>query len=166
MTRLIHKISKDKIESAIITGLLTNEVKDIKDDEINRTDELINHILPKKYIKVGINRKSNIYCYLTYDNYVIDIESGNKVDVKDLRVSPTDSLLYVDVDPTKCFVSDLDIYDQIKNALINNELKKAKQLAVLYLKKLQRLSDYNHKIMRPEVMVTYNISPSNITKLT
>lgn len=92
---------------------------------------------------------------------VIDIRSGEAKLPQDIS-SDEQTLLKVSLDASRCFVSDLDIYDEIKALLAAGHKEPAKQLAALYWQSVQPLKTYDHSTRRPEIIVTYDIKPEDI----
>ncbi len=72
-------------------------------------------------------------------------------------------LIALDIDPVRCFVSHLDTYDVVQEAMKKDENESRLQdLAMSYWRKLIRLDRYDASIRRPEVMITYDVPPSAI----
>ena len=68
------------------------------------------------------------------------------------------------VDPRRCYVSDLDIYDEIKYKISNDTVTAAD--AQKYWEAMRRLEDFAvGDIHRPEVMITCDIPPQNLQKI-
>jgi hypothetical protein len=77
------------------------------------------------------------------------------------------ALLRITADPTKCYVSDLDLYDTVKRAMeLQEQDTTLENLAEKYWQKIVSLDEFEvGMIERPEVMITYDISPENISEV-
>lgn len=164
MSLAFHEIKNDEVEEVLAQGLRLGRKGHKRDKEINRTDDFLNEQRPSHTINHGIDRKTNIYCYLSSGNDAIDIATGSKKYPSEIISNPQQSLLKVNVDPEKCYVSNLDLYDRIKALLHSNKISEAEGLARTYWEALLPLAKYKSNFRRPELMVTYDISPTDISK--
>lgn len=146
-------------------GLMLNPGGDKTDDSIRQTDAFLNNCRPPRLVKGGVDRMRNNYCYLAHGDYIIDITSGEEKPVLAFTNERPQALLQIDVNPTACYVSDLDLYDQVKQLLQNDDQPSAQRLAHVYWEALQLLGTYRGNIHRPEVMTTYDVPPSAIKKI-
>lgn len=120
---------------------------------------------PDSLAQVGVSRINNIYGYLGRGNKIIDIKDGSVVTVNERIQKSSQALLVVDVDMARCWVSDLDLYDQVKSS-IDVGAEELRELAISYWQSLVRLEHYEWRaVRRPEIMITYDIVPSSITVL-
>jgi hypothetical protein len=159
-----HEIQKDCLDAALKEGLKTSSSGDKNDKYISKTDDLLDHNIPHQLKRAGINRNSNLYCYFAYKNKVLDITDGQFKDPLILSKSADHILLKVNVDSTRCYVSDLDLYDKMLNEVKYSKVANAQKLAQKYWGTITRLDIYNHEqgVERPEVMVTYDIPSSQL----
>lgn len=75
-------------------------------------------------------------------------------------------VLLLDIDPERCFVSNLDTFDKVKDTLTSGNTKTAEQLAATYWQSLVPLTRYQwQQIRRPEVMIPYDITPEHISRV-
>jgi hypothetical protein len=163
MLVVYHEIKKDRLESVLERGLKRTSRGEKGDDSTTaRTDKLLDEHRPDHLKQAGVSRDDNLYCYLTHNQGVVDITTGEVKAATDISESPDQQLLHIKVDASRCYVSDLDLYDQIAEAVENNDTDRVNELAGAYWQRLTRLDEYDHArgFRRPEVMVTYNISPS------
>lgn len=164
-----HEMRQSNVGEALREGLRRTSRGDKGSDEtIKQTDELLDSLRPTELRQAGVSRDDNLYCYLAHGDKVVDIVDGEMKKPCDISKSPQHQLLKVAVDPSQCYVSDLDMYDQIKMALEAGQADKAKRLAGKYWQNLTRLDQYNHGrgFRRPEVMVTYDVPPENVQIIT
>jgi hypothetical protein len=163
---LYHEISKDNLNAALSNGLKRSP-RGAKgsDQTIIRTDHLLDSLRPQRLIAAGVSRDNNLYCYLAVKHQVVDITTGQLKEPKEISADPQQLLLKLQADGQKCFVSNLDIYDQVKAAVKSQQRAEAHKLAQLYWEKLSPLSSYRHEngFRRPEVMVTYDIPPQDLS---
>ncbi len=164
MSRLFHKIQSDRVTDVLRHGLLLGATGDMRGPMVAKTDDLLNAFRPPHLTRKGVDRKTNTYCYLTIGREVVDITSGDKKSPEEIAASPTHTLLEIEVDPTACYVSDLDLYDTIMQLLQNADDATAHALTPVYWSRLQPLSQYTGGSRRPEVMVTYDVPPACILR--
>lgn len=151
--------------SVLEQGLKKTSRGDKGDDSITaKTDHLLDRCRPAQLKRAGVSRDDNLYCYRVHNGGVVDITNGEIKAPDRISESPDQRLLKVTVDAERCYVSDLDLYDQTAEAVKNGEKDKAKELATAYWQKIVRLDQYNHNLgfRRPEVMVTYDIPPKMV----
>lgn len=165
MVTVFHEISPDTVDVALERGILLGTGGDKRDAAIHQADEFLNEYRPSDLKQKGVDRKTNNYCYLSKDGNIIDITSGEEKSLDEFMSDSTQALLQIEVDPAACYVSDLDLYDQIKVLLRKGDETNARRLAPVYWDALQVLKGYSGSIRRPEVIVPYNIPPSVIAKV-
>lgn len=162
-----HEASPDKIESILQNGL-KRQSRGAKGDDvwIKKTDKFLDERRPKKLRDAGVSRDDNIYAYLSTGEYIISITDGTLVPLTAFIKQASNGLLKLNINEANCFVSDLDTYDALKDALKNHSPRDTIEvLAQSYWHKLTLLSDYqNDDIRRPEIMITYNINPQFIKR--
>lgn len=163
MVEVFHEVQSDDVEAVLLRGLTLGSGGDKRNADIVKTDKFLNQFCPRSLRDGGVNRETNVYCYLSVDGAVLDIVSGEKRSPVEVK-SPGQTLLRVMVDPHASYVSDLDLYDKIMELLKNSNESEANQLAQNYWRKVQLLTEYRGGIRRPEVLVTYDIPPTSISK--
>lgn len=138
-----------------------------QDKAIIRTDKLLDAHRPERILRAGVSRCAAIYCYLGTETEVIDITDGSVVPVAKLKVKPGQALLRLTVDAPRCWVSDLDAFDSLKQAITKHQTEdQLLQLAQNYWQTLVRLDAYQAgSIRRPEVMITYDLKPQEFVVL-
>lgn len=164
MILAFHEIKKDEVEGVLKNGLLLGRKGHKRDNAINQTDAFLNRHRPAAIKNSGLDRMTNIYCYLSDDNYVIDIASGIKKPPAQIIDNSQQQLLSVQVDPERSYVSDLELYDHIKSLVQSGKVKQAKALARVYWATVVPLARYNHEFRRPELVIPYAIQPNDISK--
>jgi hypothetical protein len=160
-----HKLPRKKLPSIQKSGLLRKESKGRDSDLIKQTDEFLNTHRPDKYADSEVDRICNIFCYLSDNGKVIDVADGVLKAPDAILRNNEDTLLQLHVDPKRSYVGDLDLLDAIKACLASNDTPGATRLAREYWESIQRLDTYpssGTKIQRPELLITYDIPPTNI----
>lgn len=140
--------------------------KDDKSEDplIHKTDSFLDDHRPELYHQLGVTRLRANYGYLTDRGAVIDITNGRRVSVESFITSSKQAILQLDIDPTRCYVSQLDLYDIVKILLARGT--DATAAAQTYWHSLQRLDTYQIGITdRIEAVITYDIPPNAITTL-
>ncbi len=134
---------------------------------IQQTDCLLDSRRPTKIHKLHISRNNNLYAYIADGETVQDITDGSFIPVSTFIQKSKQLVLAIDVDPTRCFVSDLDQYDTLKTALEQKQpTTKLHTMADNYWQLITPLSEYNlDQKTRAEIMITYDISPANIKSI-
>jgi hypothetical protein len=162
-TVAFHEINKDNLELALKVGLKRTSRGDKGDDkEIIKTDKLLDDNRQAVLIQNNVSRDDNLYCYFYYKNKIVDITDGKLKGVEEISRSKSQALLRVSLVPARCYVSNLDLYDEILQSLKRQNTTKAIELANKYWQKLTRLDNYDHSngFKRPEIMVTYDVPAS------
>jgi hypothetical protein len=155
-----HEIASSKLGAVLKNGLKRKAGGDKSSDkEITKTDGLLDKYCPKDLKDAGLSRQNNLYCYLAYKDSVVDITDGKLKLPAKLSQSPKHVLLRLYIDPIRCYVSNLDLYDQILEAIKLSQDSLAIELTHEYWRQITRLDKYDHTqgFKRPEVMVTYNV---------
>jgi hypothetical protein len=158
-----HEINKDNLELTLKAGLKRTSRGDKGDDEeIIKTDKLLDDNRPAGIMHANVSRDNCLYCYFYYKNKIVDITDGKLKDVDEISRSKSQALLRLKVVPTRCFVSNLDLYDEILQYLKRQNTTKATEIASRYWQQLTRLDNYDHSngFNRPEIIVTYNVPAS------
>jgi hypothetical protein len=164
-TVAFHEINKGNLELALKVGLKRTSSGDKGDDkEIIKTDKLLDDNRPAELILANVSRGNCSYCYFYYKNKIVDITDGKLKGVHEISRSKSQALLRVSVVSTCCYVSNLDLYDEVLLCLKRGNAAKAKKLADKYWHELTRLDKYDHSngFIRPEIMVTYDIPATQI----
>lgn len=159
-----HELPVSTLDKVLKQGLVQGETGSKTDEDIHNTDVFLNRYRPALYERRGLDREKNIYCYLAFNDEVIDITSGTPKSPAAIVANKEQVLLLLQVDPQRCYVSNLDLYDQIVK-LVKMNSPQAKKLAQDYWYSLQQLAAYDDSMRRPEVIVTYNIAPSAISQV-
>jgi|GEM_PF-3474691 len=163
-----HEISFDDLKDALINGLKCTSRGDKGDDEhIIETDHMLDSQRPAILREQGVSRDSNLYAYLASGDTVIDITDGQTIPLTTFVKRSKQAVLALTINPSRCFVSDLDAYDEVKSAFANRSSASAlRHLAERYWKTVVPLNEYApFQIARPELMITYDISPTNLQHL-
>jgi uncharacterized protein (DUF1697 family) len=168
MTYAYHEVDPSSAYSILTTGLKCKSRGDKGDDKgIIMTDAYLDERRPDSVRQANVSRDENVYAYVSADGNIYDITNGSLVDI-DTFVSTSDqTVLRLNLNSDRCFVSDLNLYDTIKVRI--HDTKKANELEALaqqYWAGLTPLSQFDPTmIARPEIMITYDISPDDITSM-
>jgi len=163
--RVFHEVEPDSVDIVMERGLVIGASGEKTDRYISMTDTFLNSYRPDALIQKNINRETNLYCYLGTGNAIIDISSGKHIPVQTFANSRPQALLQIEVETDKCYVSDLDLFDQVMEFLKNSDEENAEQVAYTYWSSLQLLQDYDGAIHRPEVIIPYNVPSSDMLRI-
>jgi hypothetical protein len=166
MTTIFHEVEKSKLDEVLKEGLKKQPRGSKGNDEnMVKADEVLDAKRPLDLKEAGVSRDNNLYGYLLYRDKIVDITDGSLKDINKLSQSSEQVLLKVNVDDNRCYVADLDLYDQIIE-VINNAVEGQfiNDLTHEYWQKLTRLDHYDHTngFKRPEVMVTYDVPANHV----
>ncbi len=164
---IYHEASPDSLDQISSSGLRCTP-RDTSDDEpaITRTNRLLDDLRPAAAIEADISRNNNLYAYVGIDDKIVDITDGNHVELTHFVKHNANAVLRLQVDPHRCFVSDLDQYDAIHAALTSTAIAKLEIMAQRYWEGIIPLHIFKiGDIRRPEVMITYDLQPSEIRLL-
>src|SRR5690606_87943 len=113
-----HEIDPSSCEAALKDGLKRTSRGEKGDDElIKTTDELLDSRRPSGLSQAGVSRDNNLYAYLSSDDHIIDIKDGLEKPISEFTDRGEQVLLRLQVDSDKVYVSDLDRYDRLKEAV-------------------------------------------------
>ena len=167
MTIAYHEINPESLDGTLKHGLKCSSRGDKGDDQdIIKTDAFLDKYRPSGPEEANVSRDNNLYAYLVVNTKISDITDGKLIEITDFIANSDQVVLRLKIDPTRCFVSDLDKYDAIKKRIVKSEdLDELRPLAEQYWTQLQPLNQYKtSSIHRPELMITYDISPEDITQ--
>lgn len=169
MITAYHQIDKKELPKVLQNGLKT-DANGHKTSGFNAaTDRFIDSCRPKDFIDRSISREHANYCYLPAgDDTLIDITDGSQKTLAEINADPSKALLKIRIDPTKCYVGDLDAYDRIQKMLMANQLAAASEASRKYWRQLVVANGYDATsghVARPELLVTYDISPEDISEV-
>lgn len=160
-----HEANLKAVDSILEKGLKCTSRGDKGDDSvIMQTDKLLDDCRPEKLKQAGISRDNNLYAFIADNNKVISIVDGGAVRIGEFVEKSDQAVFRLTVDPKKCYVSDLDLFDATREAVEKDKSPTTlNKHAARYWNALTPLSNFKiNTIKRPEVMVTYDISPESI----
>lgn len=164
-----HEATPHSYDTIVRDGLkcTSRGAKTNGDPLIQKTDKLLDDRCPKTLQNAHVSRDNNLYAYIADGETVQDITDGSFIPVTTFIQKSNQLVLSIDVDPDCCFVSDLDQYDALKAAIEKKEPREVlNQIADTYWQSLALLSKYDlSQKTRAEIMITYNITPANITSI-
>lgn len=164
---IYHEIDKDSLNSVKVNGLKCQSRGVKSDDEaVRKTNAFLDDRRPSHVKAANVSRQRNLYGYLGNKSWIIDIKDGSHVAVREKRSQNNLVLLRLTVNQENCWISDLDIYDALKDAIMHRQSASVlAELAARYWQAIQPLLTYDQSVKRPEVLITRNIPPSNISQL-
>src|SRR5690606_36778273 len=118
-----HEVLRNDLESILQNGLRLSSDGEKDTGLITKVNEFLDMHRPPHYRHAAVSRTTAVYGYLPKDNGVMSITTGETIAFA-RAVSDNDHvLLKLTVDPTRCYVSDLDLYDTIKDKIENGEIE-------------------------------------------
>lgn len=161
-----HEVSPEHIDRILQEGLKRTSRGDKGDDEnIIATDNYLDKMCPKILKDQGVSRDNNIYAYVVMGDKVLRITDGKLVNAAAFVAQSKQKVLELSIDPKHCFVSNLDMYDKAKNA-IQYKQPTLQALAQEYWEQLRPIDEYTvDDFSRAELMITYDISSTDIRVL-
>jgi len=164
---LYHKVSSESLDDTLQHGLkraLRGERGAA--DIIAVTDQFLDQHRPATLRTNNVSRDHAIYAYIGTDHSITSIENGQEEPLSK-HLEQDGGLLKLTVDPKDCYVSDLDQFDAVKQALEADDPTLAEERADRYWETITPLSRYEHgTFRRPEVIITNDISPNAIAIVT
>lgn len=161
-----HEIDPSTLDTVLRDGVKRTMHSDkISDTLIRKTDAFLDTHRDKHAQNIDMQRAEITYAYIGNKDRLIDITTGQEIRVADFVAKTGKTLVQMKVDPTRCFVSDLDLYDTIKRSMqLNEQASTRENLAATYWDKLVRLDMFSpDMIKRPEVLITYDVPASAIS---
>lgn len=136
---------------------------------VEKTDKYLGAHRPKNLIDARVSRDDNLYAYVADGDNIIEIADGKKTSLSIFIHQQEQTVLQITIDPDKCYVSDLDLFDMVKNAIQSAaDVQVLHNLAAHYWRSVRSLKDFSvGDIRRPEIMIPHNVSPRkyNISKI-
>lgn len=164
-----HQAARPSINAIMQHGLKASmSGSKSQDSAITQTDQYLDSQRPSNLIQANLSRQHNSYAFVPSGaNSLINITDGSIIAVDQLRLDSSQVLIQLEVDPQRCFVSNLDMYDAIKAAHQGHaDSRQLQELAQKYWRKLIPLSDFNFGVVsRPEVMITYDVPVQFLQRL-
>ena len=166
MAYVYHEINPAQLDTILADGLMrSSSGSKTNDMTIVKTDQLLDSYRPDNLRNSGVSRENNLYGYFTVDNKIADIITGQLVAVSDFVAKSDQAVLRLTIDPKYCYVSDLDLYDNIRIIIeANDQDPTLPDLAKYYWDNLLPVIGFEKPMInRPEIMITYDVNPHNIT---
>lgn len=165
---VIHEIAPESIASVRSDGLSTTRKGEKSNDTaIQRANTALDNNRPADVVKAGVSRENANYGYYLRDNVVTDITDGQTYSMSRFLDRSSKTVLLLEINPTRCYVSDLDTFDDFKE-LVEAESTQdiITQKATEYWQRVVTLSQYKAgDFLRPEIIIPYDIPPQSITIL-
>ena len=163
--RIFHEVSYGDVSAILEQGLFQgSHGKKTEEPLVDQVNSLLDSYRPDAAIRAGICRMTNIYGYVGIDEKIIDITDGRHIDLAEFIKNNSNALLELMIDPTFCYVADLDQYDAIRNIITVYAPDEIVRTAIdRYWDSVVPLQMFTiGEIRRPEVFVTYNVPSSKI----
>jgi hypothetical protein len=161
---IYHEVNKKTVKNVLRNGLKYGSEGAKTDAKIKKADQFLDAHLPPDASR-QLNRQKATYGYIAQGDSLIDIKNGQPVPLKGFLDQSSQALLRITVDPSRCYVSDLDKYDAVKRALeLSQTDSRLKLLAEKYWQGVVALDSFvPGSVLRPEVMICYDVPPECIT---
>ena len=161
---LYHEVTKDWLIDILQNGLIrASRGKKGNDHAIIATDTYLDAHRPAWVVDHNISRDDALYAFIGTEHSFVDIRNGREL-LLSHHPDPSSSLIRLAVDYKFCYVSDLDLYDELKDLITQNPHEDHSQKAAHYWASLVPLTKYTSgAIRRPEVIITTDIPPEQIT---
>jgi hypothetical protein len=163
--RVYHEVQPESLDTVLRDGIKRSTRGEKSDSLVEQVDSYLDSRRPDDVAADGLSRANVIYAYLPYGDMLFDIREGAAVDVKTFAAQRQLLLLQLTVDAKHCFVSDLQLYDDVKSAMkLGDDETVLADLADRYWRKVTHFDHFNRgRFHRPEAMLTCDITPSQIT---
>lgn len=160
-----HEVCPERIDQVLRDGIRCGGAGEKTAAAEKQADAFLDAHVPTDYAERGLSRRHVVFAYLPIGDRLIDIKNGECVEVRTFASRREQRLVRIDIERTRCYISDLDCYDIVKEAL--NESWPAKALqrwATRYWAAVTPLDDYvSGQVRRPEVMVIGDVSADAVT---
>jgi hypothetical protein len=163
-----HEVRPESLNQVLRDGIKRNDQGEKSDSVVQRTDECLEARIPDDLRAHGLSRREVVYAYMSAGSQLIDIRNGDAVDANRFSAERDLVLLRITVDSAKCFVSDLDAYDAVKECIeAGVDDSSLPGLCERYWKRVRPLTEYQPgQYRRPEIMVVSDIKPEDIDEVT
>ncbi|HEX2286999.1 MAG TPA: hypothetical protein VHI10_19610 [Mycobacterium sp.] len=152
------------MDTVLREGLQRHGQGEKTDSASKEADNFLDSRLPSELASKGVGRQSVVYGYLSSDGKLVDIRSGAPIDIGDFASRRELTLLRMTVDSELCYVSDLNLYDRVKDAVQSAKPDEAlDEYAEHYWANVVPLDTYEpgqHR--RPEVLIAGDVRPDDI----
>lgn len=163
-----HTITPEALDTALRKGLKCSSRGEKGDDSaIIAADKFLDAHRPDHIIESEISRQNNLYAYVADGNRVVNIANGQSITLAAFLKKQDQTVLQLTLEPQRCYISDIDLFDAVKSAIEQGHPKDTnKDLAVRYWKGIRPIEQFTAgDIRRPEIMITYDIPPTDIKVL-
>ena len=139
---IYHKASGRSLSSILSDGLrYGHHVECGRQDRIQQINEYLTALCPDRLRSVDLDRNASIYCYLSVDHHIFDVDTGLLIDESGWQVDQGMVRLQLTVDPQNVFVSDLEAFDELAGLAADTPESVAYQLAQQYWQHIVPLPD-------------------------
>jgi hypothetical protein len=161
---IYHEVRPESLDKVLQEGIKRGDQGEKSDSVVQRTDDCLESRISRELAGMGLSRRHVVYGYLSSGDKLVDIRSGEAVEVHRFSAQRELVLLRITVDSSKCFVSDLDAYDALKMCVESGAADTLlTRLAERYWARIVPLDDYDDgSYRRPEVMVTSDVDAQDI----
>jgi hypothetical protein len=162
---LLHEVCPESIDQVLHDGIRCQGSGEKTAGAEQQADTYLDGHAPACYTERGLGRRTVVYGYMPIDDGLIDITTGEAIDVGAFAAQHEQVLVRMDVERSRCYVSDLDCYDIVKDALKSSwPPERLRAWAARYWTRVTPLNDYAAgSFRRPEVMVIGDIAGPDIT---
>lgn len=162
-----HEVAPESVHEILQEGIRCGANGEKTDASIEQADRYLDKCIPASLAVAQVSRRNNIYAYLIEGEHVVDIVEGERLSLAQFLAQSEQQVVALDVDPERCYVSDIDAFDALKQTLEKgSDVAELEELAARYWARLTPMPLYAVGSMgRPEVMITYDISPTYVNTL-
>jgi hypothetical protein len=160
-----HEASPESLPHILRDGLKRADSGPKTDKLVQRADELLDDCIPGEVARHKVCRQHSLYAYAQEAGKIVDIKDGSRIPIEDFAAQSSMTILVLEVDPTSCYVSDLDAYDAFVDAVRDEAAdSQLQRLSDAYWDRISRLdtADFG-QYRRPEIMVAYDVPATKIS---
>lgn len=160
-----HEANPQSVNDVLKDGLKCSSRGDLSDDQVRQqTDQLLDQHRPAGLITASLSRNDNLYAFLFTGDKLIGIDKGEALTLQEYLATTDQAVFELHIDPDRTYVSDLDAYDTVAGLIKQKaDEQEVQNAAQAYWSRCTKLATYEPgSIDRPELMVTYDVSPEDI----
>jgi hypothetical protein len=114
---VFHEVSAERLDQVLWDGIGCGDSGEKTAAAEHGADAFLDAHAPPRYAECGLGRRNVVYGYLPMGDRLIDIRTGQDIEVHAFAAQQKQVLVRTEVERSRCFVSDLDCYDIVKDAL-------------------------------------------------
>jgi len=165
---IYHEAPQKDVEVILQNGLQRTS-KGLRSQErlVIDTNDFLDHYRPPAIKDADIWRNKSIYGFVGDNDWIIEIKDGKRTPLSIHLAQAEQAVFKITPDVHYCYLSDLDLYDNVKRCLQADQRQDAARAAQLYWEHLVPAQQSSiHTILRPEVMIVRDLAPSELVLIT